>query len=380
MRVALLNNCAPIAGVGVYSFSLLHALERFGDVEARMICTEPFPSNFCDIDDEITFLTGIRFIPVNHVLDYFIFPLRTPKGYDLYHVTTHSLGRFARFSHPSIVTVHDVSALRPEFDAWSDYGRITSYGNVMANTVWRAFHRKSMADARYADLIVCLSEFTRSELMEGLGVSAQRVRVIPHGIDHSLFRPRDRLAARKRIGLPLDKKVILHVGDEGGRKNIPTLIRAFYMLKNRVADAVLVRVGDRREGTRRMIERYGLEESILYTGVLSSHKDVAYFYNAADLLFFPSVYEGFGIPVLEAMASGCPVVASCRAAIPEVVSDAGVLVDPMNVEMLAERIREVIEEEDLRQDLIERGLRRASAFSWERHAEETVELYRKLCD
>lgn len=157
------------------------------------------------------------------------------------------------------------------------------------------------------------------------------------------------------------------------------MFRSFRKLQARVSHGVLlVELGIPDEMTQKLAKTCHLEDSVLHFDKIANHNKVAHFYNAADLFVFPSTYEGFGLPPLEAMASGCPVIAGNRAAIPEVVADAGILIDPLDTELLAMRMEEILENKSLREDLIERGLQRASMFSWKKCGEETVRLYRRV--
>ena len=168
----------------------------------------------------------------------------------------------------------------------------------------------------------------------------------------------------------------MNVGSEESRKNIPTLLRSLKELLNSVPNALLVRVGERDAHTEKLINSLGLNGKVLYRR--ASPNEVALYYNAADLLCFPSYYEGFGNPPLEAMASGLPVIAGNRTSIPEVVSHAGILLDPFDVEGFAYWMREVLMNEDLRNKLSEAGYKRSMDFSWEKCARETLEVYNEV--
>lgn len=367
MKVALINSFPPEWGPGVYSFSLFNAIKQYGTIDAKMICT--YPSHFTNLsgtNNGITFLSSIHWSPFNHLLNFFINPLRLSREYDLYHFTTQSLGQFVKFNHPCIITIHDIYVIN------------FANRNTFVGFIFDYFRKKSMIYAKSADAIICPSEFTKNELIRTIGVNAQKINVIPNGVDHNLFKPRDKIVTRKRLGLPLDKRIVLHVGSELPRKNIDTLIKAFQILSTRMPKKVLlVRVGQQTNKMKKLIKSYNLEEFILHFNV-RPRNELPYFFNAADVAVYPSTYEGFGIPPLEAMASGCPIITGNRTSLPEVVGDAGILVDPLDDKLMAEKIEMVLENHKLREDLIMKGIKRAATYTWEKCAEAHINFYRRV--
>ena len=261
---------------------------------------------------------------------------------------------------PYIVTVHDLIPF------------------LRARSITDLLIRECIKLVRNADSIICISENTKRDLLRFIDVDPKKVRVIYHGVDHELFKPRDKLEARRRLGLPLDRPIILNVGSEEPRKNIPVLLKSFKKLLKGVSNALLVRVGERTAHMEKLIRNLDLSNIVLYRR--ASLDEVALYYNAADLLCFPSYYEGFGNPPLEAMASGLPVIAGNRTSIPEVVGDAGILLDPFDVDGFAYWMHEVLSNEDLRTKLSEKGYRRSMNFSWEKCARETLDVYREVLD
>jgi len=268
-----------------------------------------------------------------------------------------------------IITVHDLMSFtlfKERAESWAKFGWLFNFGI-----------QRSMRNGVYnAERVICISESTKRDLLRFIDVDPKKVRVIYYGVDHEFFKPRDKLEARRRLGLPLDRPVILNVGSEESRKNIPVLLKSFKKLLNDVPNALLVRVGQRVAYIEKLINSLGLNDKVLYRR--ASPNEVALYYNAADLLCFPSYYEGFGNPPLEAMASGLPVIAGNRTSIPEVVGDAGILLDPFDVEGFAYWMREVLMNEDLRNKLSEAGYKRSMNFSWEKCARETLEVYKEV--
>jgi glycosyltransferase involved in cell wall biosynthesis len=230
----------------------------------------------------------------------------------------------------------------------------------------RRFERLARDAARRADHIIAVSEFTASQVRDLLGVPAQRVRVIVHG---TRFQPRYAAAVRERL--------ILHVGAIQKRKNIERLVTAFERTPGgwRLAFAGSLGYGareilDRIEGSRRSAD-------IQVRGYVTD-SELEDLYGRASIFAFPSLGEGFGIPVLEAMAREIPVITSDRTSLPEVAGDAALLVNPEDTDALAAALNCLIEREELRADLVRRGLARAAQFSWESAVEKTWALYEEL--
>ena len=230
------------------------------------------------------------------------------------------------------------------------------------------FRARFTAQARHAaenaDRIIAVSRFTAQEVERLLGVDGVRIRVVPHGV---------RMPAASGVR----EKVVLSVGSIQKRKNTARLVRAFASMP---AGWRLVLAGGRGYGAEealREVENSGRRADIEVADHVSAER-LEELWGRASIFAFPSLDEGFGMPILEAMAHGVPVVTSNRSAMPEVAGDAALMVDPEKEEELAEALRRMAEDGDLREDLAARGLARAKEFSWERAVEETWALYREL--
>ena len=271
----------------------------------------------------------------------------------------------------TVLTVHDLSFLRvPE---------------CFTGALRRYLEQVVPRSVRRADQVIADSESTKRDLVELLGTPAGKVTVIYSGVEPR-FRPiadQSTLeAVRRRYNLP--ERFILSVGTLQPRKNFITLIEAFSRLKLedggwRLEDGglKLVIVGGRGwlyEEIFSRVEALGLQGEVLFPGfVADEHLPVLY--NLAEVFALPSLYEGFGLPPLEAMACGTPVVTSNASSLPEVVGDAGLMVEPMDVEGLAAAIGCVLEDGDLRREMVQRGLARAREFTWGRAARQLLEVY-----
>ena len=176
-----------------------------------------------------------------------------------------------------------------------------------------------------------------------------------------------------------NNKIILYVGLDKPTKNICTLIRAFYELKKKIKNVKLIKVGgyewkSERIKILKLIRELKLIEDIIFTGYVND-EDLPLFYNVADVFIFPSLYEGFGLPILEAMSCGCPVIASNVASISEVVGDAGILIDPLDVNGFTNAMYDILTNNDLRTKLSKRGLKQAKKFSLDDECKKTIKIY-----
>jgi glycosyltransferase involved in cell wall biosynthesis len=237
---------------------------------------------------------------------------------------------------------------------------------------------------RQADMVIVPSQATREDILQHYRLREDRIVVIPYGCD-ARFRPvRDpaRLSQiRLKYGLP--PLYMLFLGRQDPRKNVMTLLQAFARLRRaRRLDPTLCLVVAGSPAWRspdmcRTLQHLGLENVVCFPGTIDE-EDIPALYCGAVVFVFPSLYEGFGLPVLEAMRCGVPVIASNVSAIPEVAGDAALLIDPLNVESLSEAIWQVVHDTALRQTLQEKGVMQAQRFSWEAAARQTLDLYMAL--
>jgi glycosyltransferase involved in cell wall biosynthesis len=233
-----------------------------------------------------------------------------------------------------------------------------------------------------ADHIIADSHHTRKDLINRLNTPPEKVTTIYLAANPIYEKDWPADQSRKTLErLRLPKEFVLFVGTLSPRKNIATLVKAnAHLVKHANFDLPLVLAGARGwkfDGIFNEIYDLGLQDKVMHYDSLTD-TELAHLYSFASLLALPSFYEGFGLPPLEAMHRGCPVITSDRSSLPEVVGDAGVLLDPDDVEAWAEAMLKVVDDQELRAQMIERGYRQARSFSWERTAAETLRIYREL--
>jgi len=291
--------------------------------------------------------------------------LRIVQGqHDVVHLPNQNFARYALFlKKPFIVTVHDL--IRTCFG----FGKETVTERILLKLDIRGIKRASH--------IIVDSQSTRSDLIKYLKIPDNRISVIYLGVNHSRFKPYS-------INL-LDKPYILYVGSERPRKNLGRLFQAFTKLKTEFPELKLVKVGPSgrhkrfRRDTMRKSDTLGISRDIIFVDY-TSELDLAYYYSSAALLAYPSLYEGFGLPPLEAMACGCPVVTSNTSSLPEVVGEAGIMVNPLDIDSLVEAMRQVLTDNELRDNMVRKGLEQSRKFSWEKTAEQTLKVYNKVAE
>lgn len=265
-----------------------------------------------------------------------------------------------------VITVHDLFFLDQPARAGREAGRV--------------FHRRAAGSIARSDGIVTFSAYVRDQLADRFGVPPAKVRIIPHGVDPRFLEeaPAESLESFRRASR-LPGTFLLFVGAQEPRKNLPRLVEALKILHlhgDRIPLVLAGPPGGDTAAVKAAASRLGLEPSLIMTGYLDA-LDLPKLYRLATALVFPSVNEGFGLPLLEAMASGLPVVAARNSAIPEVAGEAAVYFPADDVEAMAGKIRQVLEDRGLRSELTARGRQRVRRFSWKTSAAETLKFYRE---
>lgn len=235
-----------------------------------------------------------------------------------------------------------------------------------------------------ADHIITISEFSKSEIMKYMEVPECKISVMPCGINHSLFHPNyTRIKideVKEYYGITGD--YILYLGTLEPRKNLERLVESYAILKSECSDLPkLVLAGKKGwlyDKIFTMVELNHMKNDVVFTDYVRD-KDVPLLLIGATLFIFPSVYEGFGLPPLEAMACGTPVITSNTASLPEVVGDAAVLVNPYDINDIKNSMKELINDLDLRKELKDKGLKRANLYSWKKSTDKLKDIYRKIC-
>ena len=242
--------------------------------------------------------------------------------------------------------------------------------------------------AQRPDKIITISQSSKDGLIEKLEVDPAKIEIVYPGVDSSFFQNQlnhiDLQALRSKYQLP--DQYILYMGTLEPRKNIERIVDAFACFKQNntsiSADYKLILVGKKGwlyEPIFEKVRGYGIEKEVIFTGYVEE-QDKPYLYQMASLFMFPSLYEGFGMPVLEAMAAGVPVITSNTSSLPEVAGDAAILIDPYDIEGMAMAIEAVLCNEAMRQELIHRGYNQVKKFNWDDSAQKLYRIYKEIVD
>lgn len=299
---------------------------------------------------------------------YFLLPQKLKsQELDLVH-DPRGIGLFS-FDMPfkRVITAQDISAL------------IYPMMNPRAWVAWKLFAKKTMENA---DKIIAISECLKRDVIKYLKVPKEKIKVVYNGKDKRFKPLNQKEITDVKQKYSLDFSFILYVGVLQTRKNISNIVKAYYKLKKDKMKHKLILAGGIGQKHKdkeifKTVRQLGLQKEVIFTGYIPDG-DLPSLYNAADLFVFPSIYEAFGLPPLEAMACGIPVITSDRGAFPEVVGDAGIMVDPYDVDGLAKAMQEVLTNDNLKQNMVKKGLKRAEMFSWEKCAKEVLEVYEEL--
>lgn len=366
----------PMSGIGRYAYRLGLELEKRSDVTLNYFSGTKVierPDPLCEPVTPLNRNTLKRFIPFKYHVRRFYHRWKDAcaqaefsrlRDEYLFHEPNYMLGAY---QGPSIITVHDLSHIHhPECHPED---RIRFFNEHLPTSIERACH------------ILTVSEFVREELISLLGISADKVTTTHNGVDES-YHPRDEVQcceALARYGLTY-QRYLLVVGTVEPRKNLRRLVNAYLMLPKVLQQAYpLLLVGGKGWESPEFyaqLDRLQAAGSLIWPGYVTE-VDLPVLYAGAKALAFPSIYEGFGLPVLEAMASGVPALAAQQSAPAEILGEAGMLVDTLDEQAMADGLQRMLEDEQWAQQARALGLMRARQFTWQACAEVTAGVYRQ---
>jgi len=285
---------------------------------------------------------------------------------DIYHVPQNGIGLNLEANCKKIITIHDLIPY------------------VMPETVGTGYLLKFLKEVpsliQNVDGIITVSEYSKKDILKFFPIDPEKIFVTPLAAD-GIYKPLDKKQCKEFITKKynLDKPFILYIGGFSPRKNVKLLINSFLetfpLLKK---DYILVIAGARKDLGEYLNKKYSnLSSKIVFTGFIPQ-EELPIFYNCCEAFVYPSLYEGFGLPPLEAMSCGAPVITSKVTSIPEVVEDNGLLIDPNDPNALEEALVKLLNDETLKQSFSEKGIQQASKFSWEQTAYKTLEAYNKV--
>jgi len=361
-------NRPSLTGVGNYTYNLIKALSKINKKDIYLI----------DYKNNELFQEMNKIIIKNPIEDFF------KKSYYFWHLYLNY-----KFSRKKI----DLNIIHsPEgtlFTELKHYKKIITAYDVMPYLFPEKFTKIMYIRFKYifpktlktADKIIAVSHNTKRDLIKYFEIPEDKIRVIYGAVNENYKPLKENEINKIKEKHGLIYPFILYVGGLAPNKNVMTLINAFYKLKKHGFDNYkLIVAGVKKwkyKNVFETIEKLNLQKDVVFAGYVLG-EDLSLLYNAADLFVYPSLYEGFGLPPLEAMACGTPVITSNTSSLPEVVGDAGIMVNPYDANELADKMCKVLTNEDLKKELSKKGLKRAKLFSWEKCARETLEVYKEV--
>lgn len=359
-------------GIGVYTHELIKNLNQLDDENKYHLI------HYLKKDLDIYNYNHDVIIPKNRFIKdwgscmfwrYFTLP-RALKKYSLDVVhDPYELGPFT-FSQPfrKVITVHDLTPLIfPKLFKKMD---VILHRLLLKKTIERA------------DKIITVSYHSKNDLIKYLKVPEDKIEVVYNGKGNAFQILDDEKVEAVKTKYKLPNQYILSVGGLHPIKNIPRLLKAYHLARKDGLQHKLVMVGvpmDRSQEIFQTVKALNLEDEVIFTGYVPE-EDLVSLYNGADLFVYPCLYAGFGLPPLEAMACGTPVITSRNSSLPEVVGDAGLLVNPYHIDEITNSINNLISDEKTSKKFINKGLKRSKLFSWDKTALKTLKIYEDACD
>lgn len=363
-RPAVLNRGT---GIGTYTYQLIKNLHKLGTGHEFRYFWPGDEYRALDINHDEVF-NNIQKHKDNYWEKVYISTCLEQEKIDIYHVPQNGIGIPTPKKSLLVVTIHD---LIPYVSPGT-----TSKGYL------KTFIKQMPRIVEQSDVIITVSEHSKRDLLNFFKLPEEKIKVI-YEAPEPIYQPMEKDQARKSAAdkYGLEHPYILYVGGFGPRKNIKSLVIAFAKICNDLPQKYqLVILGKKEKDYSDIIilaEALGLKNDIIFPG-LAPVEDMPYLYNGSHLFVYPSFYEGFGLPPLEAMACGVPTITSNVSSIPEVVGNGAIKINPYNTIELAQAMFDVLTDPSLAEQLTERGLCRAGDFSWRKTAEETLKIYETL--
>ncbi|WP_461206394.1 glycosyltransferase family 4 protein [Clostridium sp. DL1XJH146] len=352
-------------GIGTYTDNLVSNLINISDHNYRLYWSEKNYKNFKKNNVDIIYTSKKHSRFFNNI--YIPYDLKK-SDVDIYHIPQNGIGleTEAHSRYNKIITIHDLIPY------------------ILPETVGAGYLRKFLEDVpsiiSASDAIITVSECSKKDILKFFPTAKGKVYVTPLAAD-KIYKPLNREKCKNFLKnkYKIDKNFILYIGGFSERKNVRALIHSFIKAQKWLNDDYyLVLGGARKDIGNSLYQEFGIKNNrILFTGYLPT-KELPIFYNAAELFAYPSLYEGFGLPPLEAMCCGTPVITSNISSIPEVVGDAGFLINPFDHYEIEKNIIKILNNIEIKEKLRENSLKRASEFNWIKTAEKTLEIYEKV--
>lgn len=355
-------------GIGTYTYQLINCLNRIDNINKYLLF---MPEN-CKYDMELKknfYLNSITEGKQDNFWDEVNIPnILKDKNIELYHVPQNGVGLPIDKKCRFLITLHDVIPYKmPE---------------TVSDRYFKIFSNQIPKIVSECDGIITVSNYSKKDIIEAFNFPEDKVYVT-HLASEDIYRPLDKRVSKyvAKKYYSIEDDFILYVGGFSPRKNIVGLIESFSKLmctyKKDIKLVIAGKKGKSYEIYKNRAEELHISDKVLFPGFVSI-EHLPYIYNAAELFVYPSFYEGFGLPPIEAMSCGVPVIASNVTSVPEVVGDGGLLINPRDIDNLYESMLRVLSDKELRKKLIASGIAKSRDLSWEKTANETISVYNKI--
>jgi len=355
-------------GIGTYSYQLIRSLNKIDNYNDYMIyvpedckLTIPFKENF--------HINNIKQNNQNNFWNEVNIPnILTDNCMDIYHVPQNGIGLPTTKNCPFVITLHDMIPYKMPETVGDQYLKI--------------FNEKFPSIIPLCDGIITVSQYSKEDIIKAFNYPREKIYVT-YLASEDIYKPYDKALSKSIIkkNYSITGDYILYIGGFSPRKNILGLLESFSMLLPKLKkDIKLVIAGSKGKSYdiyMKRVQDLQIEDKVIFPGFISMD-NMPFMYNACELFVYPSFYEGFGLPPIEAMACGVPVIASNVTSIPEIVKDSTLLVNPYDINDLSKKMYDVLFDNDLRQGLITKGLKRASTLTWEHTAAATLNAYKSI--
>lgn len=358
-------------GIGTYTYQIINSLNKIDSINEYLLFMPK------DNNSDIKFSNNYKIRNISQDMNgNFWNEINIPnilknKEIDIYHVPQNGVGLPKEKVCPFIITLHDIIPYKmPE---------------TVGDTYLKIFQNEMLEIISKCDGIITVSNYSKQDINSAFNFPQDKI-FVTHLAHEDIYKLLDKEQCKNFIkkNYSIEDEFILYVGGFSPRKNIVGLIQAFSKLNNtfRKSNLKLVIAGKQGKSYslyKETAENLHVADKVIFPGFIPL-KHMPIFYNACTLFVYPSLYEGFGLPPVEAMACGAPVIASNITSIPEVVEDAGILINPYDVDELCIAMNSVIEDKNLRDDLIKKSLNRSLNFSWLKTAEKTISAYKSILE
>jgi glycosyltransferase involved in cell wall biosynthesis len=350
-------------GVGTYIRTLLTVFNKINEDILVYALVNPSDANRIDDGPNVKIIRAGMETPIYSVKEQFVVPYYYRKlKPDLVHYPNFNTSFCPGI--PFVVTICDLIYYL--------------YPNACPNRIGHLYARIMMKHSvKNSKAVITISRYSKDDIVRHLKTPEQKINIIYIGIDQAYHPVEDATSVLRKYHLP--QRYILYMGNHEPRKNLAGLLKAYAMSKSRNDYALVIggKKDHRRNSLYETVSQLDIVQNVIFTDHLDQ-KDLAALYSAAGLFVFPSLYEGFGLPPLEAMACGTPVVCSNAASLPEAVGDAAVQFDPQNIDQMANAMDSVLCSPSLQKELVQKGFEQTRRFCWEKTAAMTIELYKKI--